>query len=74
MREALAEMPEAEPALPPGIVNVRIDPDTGALAAAGQGNAIFEYFREEYAPRQGSMEDRQTAGGLGTEDLIQDIF
>ena len=74
MREALAEQPEAEPALPPGIVNVRIDPDTGSLAAAGQGNAIFEYFREEYAPRQGSMEDPHTAGGLGTEDLIQDIF
>ena len=74
MREALAESPDAPRQLPPGIVNVRIDPDTGELAAAGQRNAIFEYFREEYVPSQQSDENGQGARERGTEDLGRDIF
>ena len=74
MREALADSPDAPRPLPPGIVNVRIDPDTGELAAAGQRNAIFEYFREEYVPRQRSDESNQGARERGTEDLVRDIF
>lgn len=74
MREALAGSPERERPLPEGIVNVRIDPNTGLLAQAGQSDAIFEYFREEYVPRQGATEDPHKAGNLGTDDLIQDIF
>ncbi len=35
---------------PEGIVTVRIDPETGELAAPGQNNAIFEYFRAGNAP------------------------
>ena len=74
MREALADSPQQERPLPEGIVNVRIDPVTGLLAPAGQRDAIFEYFREEYVPRQGVEEDPHKAGNLGTDDLIQDIF
>lgn len=74
MREALVDSPDVPRPLPPGIVNVRIDPDTGALAAAGQRNAIFEYFREEYVPRQLSDESGQGARERGTEDLVRDIF
>lgn len=37
---------------PAGIVSVRIDPATGLLAAPGQTDAIFEYFREEDVPTE----------------------
>lgn len=74
MREALRDSPDQARPLPDAIVNVRIDPDTGLLAGSGQSNAIFEYFREEYVPRQTAQQDPHRAGGLGTDDLIQDIF
>ncbi len=74
MREALADSPEIERPLPTGIVNVRIDPDTGLLAQAGQGNAIFEYFREEHVPGDGGAIDGTQTGSIGTDDLIRDIF
>lgn len=35
---------------PDGIVNVRIDPETGQLAQPGQSNAIFELFKQEQLP------------------------
>ena len=43
--EPLSLMPR-----PNGIVNVRIDPETGKRASPGQEGAMFEIFREEYAP------------------------
>jgi len=70
MRGALAERPERSRELPEGISHVRIDPDTGLLAPAGTGGAIFEYFRNDNMPpaqeEEGSL--------LGTDDLIRDIF
>lgn len=74
MRHALADSPDVQRPLPPGIVHVRIDPATGLLAAPGQDNAIFEYFREELVPAQGGGENRPGAGGRTTDDLIKDIF
>jgi len=73
MREALKDSPDRERPLPPGIVNVRIDPDTGLLASSRQKNGIFEYFREEYVPR---MTDGEAigSGNRGTDDLVRDIF
>ena len=73
MREALAEHPQVEQTLPEGIVSVRIDPETGLLASSRQSNAIFEYFREEYVPQQGSEAEGPGAGG-GTDELVRDIF
>ncbi len=52
MREALKGVPETPLVQPPGIVTVRIDPETGLLADAGFPKAIFESFREEYVPSQ----------------------
>ncbi len=74
MREALHDSPEVERPLPPGIVHVRIDPDTGQLASSGQRNAIFEYFREEHVPRQSAQEEGPGSGSQGTDDLVRDIF
>ncbi|MEH6515788.1 MAG: penicillin-binding protein 1A [Halioglobus sp.] len=74
MREALKDSPQSERPLPPGIVHVRIDPDSGLLAEAGQRNAILEYFREEHVPSQNGDDDGTSAGTNGTDDLIKDIF
>lgn len=51
MESALAGVREHRPLQPPGLVQVRIDPETGEAAAPGVGGGLFEIFREEYAPR-----------------------
>ncbi|TDG15579.1 penicillin-binding protein 1A [Seongchinamella unica] len=73
MRTALENSPDQQRPLPPGVVNVRIDPDTGMLAGSRQKNAIFEYFREENVPRQGT-DGAEAGGSQGTGDLVRDIF
>ncbi|MBI2791556.1 MAG: penicillin-binding protein 1A [Gammaproteobacteria bacterium] len=50
MGPALQGVPETKPEQPRGLVTVKIDPATGLLARPGQGNAIFEVFRQETAP------------------------
>jgi len=74
MREALGNSADVERPLPIGIVNVKIDPETGLLARPGQKNAISEYFRESNVPEQEASKEGPGAGSLGTDDLIQDIF
>lgn len=60
MASALKDQPERFLERPPGLVSVRIDPDTGELARSGQSNAIFEMFRVDSAPSgtQKSASDR----------------
>ena len=58
MRSALAEVPERIPPPPEGLVQVRINPDTGRLADASDPDALFETFR---AAELSSI----TAGGVG---------
>lgn len=74
MRSALADSPEVQRPLPPGIARVRIDPDSGLLAEPGQQNAIFEYFREEHVPSRTASGQESGPGRQGTDDLIRDIF
>ena len=50
MKTALEDMPESPLPPPPGIVRVRIDPDTGKGARPGNPKAIFEMFRVGTAP------------------------
>jgi penicillin-binding protein 1A len=50
MRTALEGVPDEPPAMPEGIVSVRIDTRSGELAADGSNNAMFEVFREENVP------------------------
>lgn len=52
MREALKGLPERPLKRPPGLVTVRIDPETGLLVNAGNPKGIFETFREQYAPQR----------------------
>ena len=55
MREALKNSPDEERVLPTGVVNVRIDPDTGMLAGSRQKKALsMSTFREEYVPPAGA--------------------
>lgn len=74
MREALKNSPEHKRATPAGIVNVKIDPETGLLATSRQRDAIFEYFREEHVPQQSAGEEGPGSGSQGTDDLLRDIF
>jgi len=52
MREALKGVPETFPDQPPGVVTRKIDPTTGALANAGNPDAIFEFFLAEHLPEE----------------------
>ncbi len=70
MYEALKDSPQLERPMPPDIVTVKIDPQTGQLASAGQRNAIFEYFKKENVPRRYTS----PSGDTGFSDEINDIF
>jgi penicillin-binding protein 1A len=54
MEEALKGVEEQPLKMPEGMVTIRIDPTTGKPARADQNNAIFEVFRTELAPQDGS--------------------
>lgn len=54
MREALAGTPDVSMPEPTGLVRVRIDPETGLLAAANDPKARFELFRVAHVPTQQS--------------------
>ena len=43
--------------MPPGIVSVLIDRETGCPASAGQRNVTFEVFRQEHVPECDTVEE-----------------
>lgn len=56
MKVALQGQPERSLPRPPGVINSKIDPVSGLLARPGQSDAVFEVFREEFAPTEVSQE------------------
>jgi len=52
MRTALKGMPESKMQRPEGLVNVKINAETGEPASANDSNVVFEVFREELAPKE----------------------
>ncbi|SFF23522.1 penicillin-binding protein 1A [Fontimonas thermophila] len=70
MRVALKGVAEETLPRPPGLVNVRIDPQTGRLAAIGDPDAIFETVPEERVPEL--QEQAQQHRQEGSE--LQDLF
>jgi len=56
MRSALKGMPETEMQRPEGLVNVKINAETGELANASDTNVVFEMFRAELAPQSVAAE------------------
>jgi len=73
MREALRGLPEAAQETPPGLVTVRIDPETGLLVGADFPDAQFEIFREDNVPKRldeessRSVREAATSGEGGSE-------
>ncbi|MFT5576061.1 MAG: penicillin-binding protein 1A [Bermanella sp.] len=75
MAVALENRPERPMKQPPGIASVRIDPETGRLAAPGQTNAIFEIFRTENVPESGDNEAPAGSPANGPHDpSLEEIF
>lgn len=73
MQLALAGVEEVPRALPPGLVRVRINPVTGALAGADEPNAIFETFMTESLPdsvNPDSSRRTQDRPAVSTEPLF----
>ena len=63
MSKALEDMPERSQPMPEGLVNVRIDPETGRSARPG-GGGYFEVFKDEDAPPPYSeLDDSGYSGG-----------
>jgi len=73
MEDALAGSQELFPSQPPGIVTMKIDPDTGEPASPGQSNAIFEYFLREFTPDANSSSEK-VQGKESEEIKAIDIF
>jgi penicillin-binding protein 1A len=67
MREGLKDLPILPLEQPPGLVTVRIDPETGLLAGANNPKAIFETFRAEQVPEAGGETSPAAAATTGTK-------
>ena len=62
MKKALEYFPQDKvPAMPDGMLSIRIDPKTGKLASINQRDAIFEVFRAEHAPTERADKDEPVA-------------
>lgn len=77
MARALDGLPERDLDQPPGLVSVRIDPQTGKLAGADNKNAIFEIFRADALPKQsaddvfsGTPTEGSSGGGGGEAEQL----
>ena len=53
MREALADVPVGDRAIPDGVVSVKVVPGSGQAAAPDDPDAVFEYFFADNVPDQG---------------------
>ncbi|WP_298453222.1 penicillin-binding protein 1A [uncultured Marinobacter sp.] len=74
MKVALAGAPSAFMPRPNGIVNIRINPETGKRARPGEDGS-FEIFKEEDAPAPLTEEDERPGGTHGNgDDLSRQIF
>ena len=67
MKVALANLPEEPLPIPPGIVQVRIDPQNGLLASPDSTNSVVETFREEHVPDRLSEESQPVPGDDSVE-------
>ncbi len=69
MGDALKNTPDATIPRPPGIVTVRIVPETGLVAPASYQDAIFEIFREDNVPALQSNDPGSTFAGESFDDF-----
>ncbi|HET7371114.1 MAG TPA: penicillin-binding transpeptidase domain-containing protein, partial [Gammaproteobacteria bacterium] len=74
MRVALAGTPETYHDRPPGLVTVRIDPETGLLAGTGNPDAIFETFIEGTLPPEQPAIVHENGEDGEDDDTEQSLF
>lgn len=72
MELALANEPIITRVQPSGVVSVKIDPETGQRARAGDPDAIFEIFRKENVPDVG--ETQESDPWKSEENINQELF
>lgn len=70
MREATRDMPTYVRPMPVGLVNVRVDRQTGLLAAPGQRDAVFELFPLENVPSVTPTGDAYPSDEYNTQDIF----
>jgi len=73
MRTALKGMPETKMQRPEGLVNVKINAETGELANATDTNVVFEMFRAELAPQSVSA-GSLPANSNNTNTIPEQLF
>jgi len=73
MQTALKGVPETRMQRPEGLVNVKINAESGELANASDKNAIFEIFRSELAPKEESAESLPANTG-NKGDIPEQLF
>jgi len=61
MREALKQRPGIRKQPPEGLIQVKINPETGKPAKSLEKNAIFEWFLEESVPKIADSSPEETA-------------
>ena len=71
MGRALKGVPEALPGAPPGVVSVRIDPETGLQAPDG---LVAEYFYNEFQPAEQPTATAERAPVRSTEEVRSQLF
>ncbi len=76
MRSALSDSVETVRPTPEGIISIRIDPQTGLLAAPLQRDAIFEIFREENVPVERAQSIDSPFGESSSEETgtVDELF
>jgi len=77
METALQGTADDPPIPPAGLVSVRIDPQSGLLAAPGQKDAIFEVFPEAKTPKERSSSISSGTTGekpAGRTEHVDDLF
>jgi penicillin-binding protein 1A len=68
MAEALRDVPDRPPAMPEGLAQARINPETGLLAALDNPDAIVEIFETGTLPRMEQQAEGDDADAAEEED------
>ncbi|MEJ2764538.1 PBP1A family penicillin-binding protein [Photobacterium sp. MCCC 1A19761] len=72
MEQALVDVPIQRKQLPDGIIQVRIDRDTGKLSNRTDFSSMFEYFEKGTEPTETASESG--AGGIFEADSSDELF
>ena len=75
MEVALKDMPEQPLTPPENIITVKIDSETGLLAAGNSKNTQYEFFIEGTEPQRSNVESGSTAvSGTSNEATNEELF